>query len=118
MKVRGFKLFLIVVSVWAIAGCESHTQEGALIGGIGGAAVGGAIGSKSHSRAGEGALIGGAAGALGGAAIGGQMDKNEKEAEEARRAEEERRIEQERRTNDSNDDSSNNNSSGGYWDKK
>jgi hypothetical protein len=61
----------------ASAGCESHAGTGALVGGAGGAAIGGLIGSYSHARAGEGALIGGAIGALGGYAVGNEMDKAE-----------------------------------------
>ena len=37
------------------AGCATHTGDGALIGGAGGALAGAAIGSMSHRRAGEGA---------------------------------------------------------------
>jgi hypothetical protein len=58
-------------------GCASHTGEGALLGGAGGALVGAAIGSASHSRAGEGALLGGAIGAIGGAIVGNEADKQE-----------------------------------------
>jgi uncharacterized protein YcfJ len=59
------------------AGCATKTQTGAVVGGAGGAAVGGLIGSMSHGRAGEGALIGGAVGAIGGALVGHGMDKND-----------------------------------------
>ncbi|MBF0122272.1 MAG: glycine zipper 2TM domain-containing protein [Candidatus Omnitrophica bacterium] len=45
---------------------------GAVVGGLLGAAAGGAIGNKKHKTA-EGVLIGGAIGALGGAAVGSQM---------------------------------------------
>jgi uncharacterized protein YcfJ len=58
-------------------GCETKAGTGALVGGAGGAAAGGLIGSMSHGRAGEGALIGGAVGAIGGALIGNGMDKND-----------------------------------------
>ena len=59
-------------------GCETHTGNGALLGGAGGALVGGAIGSASRSRAGEGALLGGAIGAIGGAIIGNEADRQER----------------------------------------
>lgn len=49
--------------------CHNNTQTGALIGGLGGAAVGGA----THGK--KGALIGGAAGAAGGALIGNHADR-------------------------------------------
>ena len=66
------------------AGCESKAGTGAIVGGVGGAAVGGLIGSKSHARAGEGALIGGAVGALGGALVGHGMDNaDEKKKQES-----------------------------------
>jgi outer membrane lipoprotein SlyB len=61
-----------------LSGCANNTETGALVGAGGGAAVGGIIGSMSHSRAGEGALIGAAAGALGGALIGHSMDEADK----------------------------------------
>ena len=56
-------------------GCQTKAGTGALIGGAGGAAIGGLIGSTSHGRAGEGALIGGLLGAGAGALIGHGMDK-------------------------------------------
>ncbi len=70
------------------AGCESNAGTGAIIGGLGGGALGAGIGSMSHQRAGEGALIGAAAGAIGGALIGHSMDESEKkkEREQASRA--------------------------------
>ena len=58
-------------------GCATHTGNGALLGGAGGALAGAAIGSLSHQRAGEGALLGGALGAIGGAIVGNEMDKQE-----------------------------------------
>jgi outer membrane lipoprotein SlyB len=76
-KMNRFKKGIIVSTLLALplAGCESKAGTGAIVGGVGGAAVGGLIGSKSHARAGEGALIGGAVGALGGALVGHGMDK-------------------------------------------
>jgi uncharacterized protein YcfJ len=78
--------------IFASAGCETKAGTGALVGGAGGAAVGGGIGSFSHSRAGEGALIGGAVGAVGGAVVGNEMDKKDQRDREraSRRAREER----------------------------
>lgn len=67
----------LVLGVGAI-GCETHTGNGALIGGAGGALVGGAVGSHSHGRAGAGALLGGTIGAIGGAIVGNEMDREER----------------------------------------
>jgi hypothetical protein len=71
---------VVLMMSWATVagGCASKAGTGALIGGAGGAAAGGAIGSTSHARAGEGALIGGAVGAIGGALVGHSMDENDK----------------------------------------
>jgi hypothetical protein len=74
-------LLVLTLAFGVLAGCSSKAGTGAVVGGIGGAAVGGLIGSKSHARAGEGALIGGAIGALGGAAIGHGQDKKDKHDE-------------------------------------
>lgn len=75
----------------ATVGCESKAGTGALVGGAGGALVGGLIGSGSHARAGEGALIGAGVGALAGGLVGLGMDKSdEKKAKEKREAEEAR----------------------------
>jgi len=49
--------------------CQTHTQQGALYGGLGGAAIG------AIADGGRGALIGGALGAAGGAAIGSGKDR-------------------------------------------
>lgn len=57
------KTLAAVVLLLPLAAC-SQTEQGAVIGGLGGAAVGAAIGDT------EGAIIGGAAGAVGGALIG------------------------------------------------
>jgi uncharacterized protein YcfJ len=51
--------------------CETQTQKGALIGGLGGAAIGGIAGN------GKGALIGGAIGAATGAVIGNNKDRRQ-----------------------------------------
>ena len=72
-------------------GCASKTGTGAVLGGLGGAAVGAAIGSAS-GNAGKGALIGAGAGALGGAVVGNSMDHTDK-----KKAEEQQRYEQQQR---------------------
>jgi len=54
----------------------NKAERGAAVGGVGGAALGGIVGSQS-GRTGGGALIGGAAGAGAGALIGNQLDKEE-----------------------------------------
>lgn len=59
------KLFLLMPFLFVVAAC-TPTQQGAAIGGAGGAAVGAAVADDSV----EGAVIGGAAGAIAGALIG------------------------------------------------
>ena len=51
-----------------------HTQRGAVLGGLGGAVVGGLIGDH-NDKAGAGAAIGGALGIVGGAVLGNARDK-------------------------------------------
>ena len=70
------KIILILVSSLSIVSCASgpNAQTGAVMGGLGGAAVGGIIGSQS-GRGLEGAAIGGAIGALGGNALGNSRDQ-------------------------------------------
>lgn len=53
----------------------NRRDRGTAIGGAGGAAIGGIVGSQSGNTA-AGALIGGAAGAGSGALIGNELDKN------------------------------------------
>jgi outer membrane lipoprotein SlyB len=64
--------------VMAFLGCSSMstTQKGAAIGGLGGAAAGGLIGSSVRHPV-AGALVGGALGAGGGALIGNQLQGQE-----------------------------------------
>lgn len=68
-----------VLTGFLLIGCAgtntglTKTQTGAIIGGLAGAAAGGATGSHSTKRV----LIGGAIGALAGAGIGAYMDKQE-----------------------------------------
>jgi hypothetical protein len=64
-------------------GCETKAQTGALVGAGGGALLGGAIGSLSHSRAGAGAAIGAGVGALGGYLVGNEADKKDQKARDA-----------------------------------
>lgn len=69
-----------------MAGCATDTpmsrdEKGAMIGGAGGAVLGGLLGGRS-GHAGRGAVIGGMAGAIAGGAIGHYMDKQGKELEQ------------------------------------
>ncbi|MFT5468282.1 MAG: hypothetical protein ACI8UO_003391 [Verrucomicrobiales bacterium] len=73
-----YPTYLRIVSLLAIPAlllplnsCQTHTQDGALVGGLGGAAVGALISDDK----GRGALIGGALGAAGGAAVGSSKDR-------------------------------------------
>lgn len=59
------KLILLTPFLISIAAC-TPTQQGAAIGGVGGAAIGAAVAGNEL----EGAIIGGAAGAIAGALIG------------------------------------------------
>jgi outer membrane lipoprotein SlyB len=65
----------IVLSSLAGGGCRSpyYGDRGALLGGLGGAAIGGAIGEDSGNAL-PGALIGGAIGAITGGAVGDSID--------------------------------------------
>jgi len=72
-----------------LTGCENlpgnKETQGAVIGGVGGAAAGALIGGKNHRLL--GALIGGAAGAGGGYLVGANWDKiTGKKADEAKEA--------------------------------
>jgi uncharacterized membrane protein YebE (DUF533 family) len=74
-----------------LAGCESlpgnEKQQGAVIGGAGGAAAGAAIGGKDHRLG--GAVIGGLLGAGGGYLVGAKMDKDkDKDKDNAERRDE------------------------------
>src|SRR5437870_412828 len=59
-----------------LAGCASHADRGAGIGGLGGAGAGALIGEASGHGA-EGALIGGALGMLAGSEIGSAADRRD-----------------------------------------
>ena len=73
-------LLLVIVLVPAVmsTGCcsPSHTQNGAVAGGLIGAGTGAVVG-HALGNTGAGALVGAGVGALGGAAIGNGMDENE-----------------------------------------
>jgi hypothetical protein len=57
---------------------QNQTRDGALMGGVAGALLGGVIGHQNKETT-EGALIGGAVGALAGGVIGNQQQKIERE---------------------------------------
>ena len=74
------------ISLAPLAGCESlpggEKEQGAVIGGVGGAAAGAALGGEDNRLA--GAVIGGLLGAGGGYLIGAKMDDDDKSTEERR----------------------------------
>jgi hypothetical protein len=65
-----------------LAGCASHADRGAGIGGLGGAGAGALIGGASGHGA-EGALLGGALGMLAGSEIGAAADRRDAAANAA-----------------------------------
>ena len=73
-----------------LAGCESlpggEKEQGAVIGGVGGAAAGAAIGGKDHRLG--GAVIGGILGAGGGYLIGTKMEDKDKDGDASKKREE------------------------------
>jgi len=75
MKSISAKLAILAVALSSVS-CASgpNAQTGAVLGGLGGAAVGGIIGHQS-GRGLEGAAIGGALGAVGGNAVGNAQDQ-------------------------------------------
>jgi len=74
MKMRWLCLIAVASSGFvSSAHAQYNTERGAVIGGLGGALAGAAIGKHNGETAG-GALIGGAAGLLGGALIGSSVD--------------------------------------------
>jgi uncharacterized protein YcfJ len=76
MKTITLSIVSAVIAL-SLSNCQApagpNTQQGALLGGLGGAALGGVVGHQSGHGI-EGALIGGAVGAGTGAAIGNQRD--------------------------------------------
>lgn len=63
------RLILTLAAVAALAGC-TNTEKGAVVGGLGGAAVGALVTGDAG-----GAAVGAAAGAIGGALIGAVADR-------------------------------------------
>ncbi len=70
---KKFVLVLMMFLTLSAAGCTT-TQQGATVGGLGGATLGGIIGHQSGHGVG-GAAIGGAVGAIGGMMVGEHMQK-------------------------------------------
>lgn len=70
------KIYLtLLLATGSLISCTNgpNARTGTVVGGLGGAAVGGIIGNQS-GRGLEGALIGGGLGALGGNVVGGAQD--------------------------------------------
>lgn len=61
------KAVLVMAALVGLAGC-TQTQQGAVVGGLGGAAIGSVVAAPGSRT--EGALVGGAVGAVAGALIG------------------------------------------------
>lgn len=75
------KLWIIPAVIGTLANtCEAQnqTRDGALMGGVAGALLGGVVGKQSNDTT-EGALIGGAVGALAGGVIGNQRQQAERQ---------------------------------------
>lgn len=73
---RNWVPLCLVLAALGLPGCKTHTEEGALMGGLGGAGVGALVGN-AVGNTGAGAAIGAGVGALTGAAIGSGMDETE-----------------------------------------
>ena len=67
------KLLLCAALMMPLAAC-SQTEQGAAVGGLGGAVIGSAVASPGNRA--EGALVGGAVGAVAGALIGRANEPN------------------------------------------
>jgi uncharacterized membrane protein YebE (DUF533 family) len=76
MKLIRIQILGALVALTSLSSCASgpNAQTGAVLGGLGGAALGGIIGHQS-GRGLEGAAIGGALGAVGGNAVGNSQDQ-------------------------------------------
>ncbi len=75
MKMRYSLLVLSLVGLFATKGlAQGYTEQGAVIGGLGGALAGAAIG-KHNGETAAGALLGGAVGLIAGSAIGDAKDR-------------------------------------------
>jgi len=74
------KSILTTLTALSLVSCASgpNAQTGSVLGALGGAAVGGIIGSQSH-RGLEGAAIGAGLGALGGNALGNSRDQRQQQ---------------------------------------
>jgi len=75
------KLWIIPAFVGTLANtcvAQNQTRDGALMGGVAGALLGGVVGKQSNDTT-EGALIGGAVGALAGGVIGNQRQQAERQ---------------------------------------
>jgi hypothetical protein len=75
MILRAALLVAPAVVLFAFTGCRSpyYADQGALVGGLGGAGLGAIVGN-AVGHTGAGALIGAGAGALGGAVVGNALD--------------------------------------------
>jgi hypothetical protein len=74
MKLRQWLLAAALIGVTPLTGfAQGHTERGAVLGGLGGALAGAAIG-KHNGETAAGALLGGAVGLIAGSAIGGAKD--------------------------------------------
>jgi hypothetical protein len=74
MKAQILLVLLLIVGLCPVKGfCQGNTQRGAVIGGLGGALAGAAIG-KHNGETAAGALLGGAVGLIAGSAVGKAQD--------------------------------------------
>jgi outer membrane protein with glycine zipper len=75
MRFRALPLVSLLLFCVSAVGCRSpyYADQGALVGGLGGAGVGALVGN-AVGHTGAGALIGAGAGALGGALVGNALD--------------------------------------------
>jgi outer membrane lipoprotein SlyB len=69
--IKKSSILILAAGAMLLAGCESKTGTGVLVGGGSGAAIGGIVGG------GKGALIGGAAGVIAGGLIGAYLDNQD-----------------------------------------
>ena len=69
--IKKSSVLILAAGAMLLAGCESKTGTGVLVGGGSGAAIGGIAGG------GKGALIGGAAGVIAGGLIGAYLDNQD-----------------------------------------
>jgi hypothetical protein len=81
MRIRSLCVLLLFVSLGAgLSRAQTHTERGAVLGGVTGALAGAAIGDHNDETA-AGALIGGAVGLITGATIGKSADQREARAQ-------------------------------------